>query len=57
MMRNDEIDPRNFNSECGWREAFGFQLKNGRHQKLWFRYACDTDVKSAETKGENSRFY
>ena len=34
------------------------QLKtNGKWQKLWLRYATDRDVKSDDTRGQNSRFY
>ncbi|CDW76543.1 splicing rnp complex component [Stylonychia lemnae] len=52
------VDPRNFDREIGWKEAFGFTLRNnGRLQRLWIRYATDKDFKSEQTKGENSRYY
>jgi len=58
VEESEGIDPRNFDLEIGWREAFGFQLKNNaRLQKLWMRFATDLDVKDENTKGENSRFY
>eukprot|EP00347_Sterkiella_histriomuscorum_P000683 403374902 len=57
-VQTEGVDPRNFDVNVGWKEAFGFQLKtNGRMQKLWMRFATDKDFKSENTKGENSRYY
>ena len=58
VEQSEGVDQRNFDKNFGWKEAFGFQLRNnGRWQKLWIRYATDQDVKAEDTKGENSRFY
>ena len=60
LVMSEDVDPRNFDPNTGWKEAFGFQLTkppNNRYQKLWLRYACTSDVKSQETKGSNSRYY
>lgn len=55
---SEEVDPRNFDQDLGWKEALGFQLtSSARWQKLWIRAATDRDVKDENTKGENSRFY
>lgn len=52
-----QLDKRNFDSRIGWREAINYHHSVKGWQTLWIRFATDLDVKSEETKGQDSRFY